>query len=153
MAYPGERQIIYQILEIHDKSDLNNDLIEQYLKNSRLWGSREEVFDLFRPEKGEHKTIMFMAPFEGIGYEGEVDIFHDIMILKVDKDNRVLDGLQYTLEWAEPPLSCDLYRVTKRGEKLKKGLDVSALQFKAIGPGCGPPSGVVDNVYNFTEIF
>ena len=147
-------KIVYQITEIHKNADLNIKLIHEYKYNGNLWGETEEVLKLFKPTKGKNTIFVFMASFEGIGYEDERDIFHDVMILKVDKNNIILDGLHYTLEWAEPPKNCALYRVTKTGATLKKGLAIKDLGLKSFGDECSiSPIGKIDNIYRFKEIF
>lgn len=55
------------------------------------------------------------------------------MILKVNpKSELIIDGFQYTLEWAEPPAISDLYRVTEKNQKLTDGIGLDSLKMKLV---------------------
>lgn len=55
--------------------------------------------------------------------------FNDILIVKTDSKLKIIDAYQYTLEWAEPPFSYDLYRAVKQGITLTNQLPVEKLGF------------------------
>lgn len=87
----------------------------------------------FYPKKGTFTTYTFIAEFEGLSFDGTEKLFHDYLILKVDpQTNEIIDGYQYTLEWAEPPAISDLYRVTSTGLKLKDGMELNDLEMKLV---------------------
>src|SRR5438045_6718320 len=65
---------------------------------------------IFKPAKGNFIVYRFLATFKGISFTEEEKDFHDLLIVKTDSSNKILDAYQYTLEWAEPPLEYDLYR-------------------------------------------
>ena len=74
----------------------------------------------FIPAKGNFTIYTFIAEFKGWSYDGTKKIFHDYLILKVvPKTNEIIDGYQYTMEWAEPPAVSDLYRVTKKRTRIE----------------------------------
>ena len=55
------------------------------------------------------------------------------MILKVDpKSELIVDGFQYTLEWAEPPAISDLYKVTKKNQKLTNETELNLLKMELV---------------------
>jgi len=60
-------------------------------------------------------------------------MFHDYLILKIDsKSELIIDGFQYTLEWAEPPAISDLYRVTEKNIKINNGLNLDLLKMELV---------------------
>jgi len=148
-----DSEVIYQIIRIHEKSDFNYALIDDYEKTGTKWGETENVIKLFKPIKGNHRIIIFRATFWGLTARETTELLHDILALKVDENNIIEDGLQYTLEMAEPPLALDLYRLKSHGIRLKKGLKLSDLKFQNFLDSDRPPKGVLDNVYNFKEQF
>jgi hypothetical protein len=154
-AYAQENEtVVYQVKAVYQNSDINQKAIQRYKKSAARWGDPDEVLKLFKPIKGKYKVILFMETSYGLSFRDTKEIFHNILILKVAKNNEILDGLQYLLEWAEPPLAVRLFRVTKTGVKLQKGLQLSQLHFKAFEAGLEwTPGGVTDNLYNFKEIF
>jgi hypothetical protein len=67
----------------------------------------------------------------GDSFTGERKLFHDYLILKVDPKNQfIIDGFQYTMEWSEPTPISDLYRVSVKNIKIKDGLNLDLLQMK-----------------------
>jgi hypothetical protein len=58
-----------------------------------------------------------------------LETFHDILIVKTNSKNEIIDAYQYTLEWAEPELSYDLFRSTIKNQKLTNGLSIEKLKF------------------------
>lgn len=55
------------------------------------------------------------------------------MVLKVDpKSELMIDGFQYTLEWAEPPPISDLYRVTVKSQKMSDLMNLNTLKMKLV---------------------
>jgi len=154
-----EEPLVYQIKAVYQKSDFNQKAIERYQKREVEWNDTGEVLKLFKPVKGKYKVILFMATGYGLLHERDKGIFHNILILKVDKNDEILDGMEYVLEWAEVPTAARLLRATKTGVKLKKGLPISQLDFKTFetgfkdGFGFWNHEGIIDNLYNFEEIF
>ncbi len=109
---------------------------------------------LFKPVKGKYKVIVFMASFYGLGADAKKDFFHDVLILKVGKNNEILDGLEYVLEWAEPPYTSRFVRIAKKGVKLQKGLKLSQLDFRTFE--ADQPlklDGIIDNLHDYKETF
>jgi len=85
----------------------------------------------FKPKKGKNDIYVFISEFKGDSFDGTSKIFHDYLILKVDsKSELIIDGFQYTLEWAEPPAISDLYRVTEKNIKINNGLNLDLLKME-----------------------
>lgn len=154
IAAQEKTPFVYQIKAVYQNADLDAKAIERYQKRDVEWNDTGEVLKLFKPVKGRYKVILFMAAVYGLGFDDKNDIFHNILILKANKNNEILDGFEYTLEWAEVPTASRLARITKPGVKLKKGLPVSQLGFKSIEAGQEwELNGIIDNLYNFEQIF
>ncbi len=151
---------IYQIKQIHKNADLNEKAIERFVKNIELRSETDEIMKLFKPVKGKYKVIVFMATTYDLSVvTNEKEIYHFYLILKIDKNNEILDGMEYVLEWTEPPFTARFVRVMKKGVKLKKGLRISELDFRTFETDFQEKfnfwniDGVIDNIYNFQEIF
>jgi hypothetical protein len=87
------------------------------------------VKKVFTHVKGKFKVYTFIATYKGRSFDGKRKNFHDIIILKTDDKSTIIDGYQYTLEWAEFPLSYDLFKSTAKDIKLANALPVSKLKF------------------------
>ena len=148
-----ERYVIYHLLGVFDNSGLNCELVDNPEHRRNLDGDRKLLLELFRPTKGDHKVLVFMAPLWGVGADERQKIFHDLLILKTDANNTILDGFQYTLEYAELPFSYDLFRVKSKGIKLEKGLKLSHIEFRSLYDNDQYPIGILDNVYNLKQRF
>ena len=89
--------------------------------------------DVFRNIKGSFTVYTFIATFRGLSYRDEQEHdFHDILIIKAGKDNLIKDAFQYTLEWAEMPLSYDLYQAKSTGVALSNELSVKELNLQRV---------------------
>ena len=146
--------LVYQVKAVYENSDLNAKAIEKYKKRELEWNDTGEVLKLFQPVKGKYRVISFMATGYGLSFTNKKEIFHNILILKIDQNDEILDGFEYVLEWVEVPVASRLGRVTKKAVKLKKGLPLSELEFKTIEAGQSLKlNGIIDNLYNFRQIF
>jgi hypothetical protein len=86
---------------------------------------------LFRPVTGKYTVYRFLATYKGMSHRTEKnESFHDVVILKTDISNHIIDAYQYTLEWSEMPLTYDLYKLTVNGLKLDNQLKIAAFKFK-----------------------
>jgi hypothetical protein len=87
--------------------------------------SAHQIGDL--PTKyGKSFIYKFQATYEGASPEGGRTEFHDILMVKLGCNGDILEGYQYTLEWADTP-SLDLNSVSMRGVILENGLDIRRL--------------------------
>lgn len=83
----------------------------------------------FESLRGKYTVYKFMAHYFGpsaLGYDKE---FHDILIIKTNSKNKVIDGYQYTLEWGDQR-SFDLFRYSAHNVKFKNGLKLRLLKLK-----------------------
>jgi hypothetical protein len=87
----------------------------------------------FEPKKGKNEIYFFIAEYKGDSFDGTRKRFHDYLILKVDpKSELIIDGFQYTLEWAEPPAISDLYQVTEKNQKMNNGINLNLLKMELV---------------------
>lgn len=154
-AQENKKPFIYQIKAVYNNANLDAKAIEKYKKRDTEWNDTGEVLKLFKPIKGKYKVIFFVAADYGISHSDEKEhIFHELLILKVDQNNEILDGLQYVLEWAEVPFAYRLCRIAKSDIKLRKELQVSQIGCRNFESEAEISlRGVLDNLYNFQEIF
>ena len=135
-AQENKKSFIYQIKAVHNNADLDEKAIEKYKKRAVEWNDTTEVLKLFKQIKGKDKVIFFVAADYGLSHFDEKEhIFHELLVLKVNKNNEIIDGLQYVLEWAEVPTAYRLCRIAKSGIKLQKELQVSQLGCKNFESG------------------
>ncbi len=118
----------YKLLSKAERSDFNY----QALNFIDTTSTRETRRKIFNPVKGSYTVYTFMATFKGISFANIEKEFHDILIVKVDKGQKIIDAFQYTLEWAEPPLMFDLYKATAKGVIISDKLPISKLKFRGV---------------------
>lgn len=88
----------------------------------------------FEPIDGNFTYYKFIATFVGYAYVAPGDsgdhnkIFHDIVIIKTNDRNEVLDAYQYTLEWAELPFQYDVFKSKTENLILVDNLDIKLLK-------------------------
>lgn len=122
----------YILKNVTENSDINYEAFEcldfeSCRKNKEKWITISETF---APIKGKFTIYNFVKTFEGLSFTGENKIFHDLLILKVNPQTlEILDGFQFTKEWAEFPPASDLYRISEENIILKNELKISDLKF------------------------
>jgi len=94
--------------------------------------TRETRRNVFNPVKGKNTVYVFTATYKGFSYDNTEKDFHDILIIKTDSKQKILDAYQYTLEWAEPPFSYDLYKASAKGLMLINQLPIESLLFRRV---------------------
>lgn len=121
---------IYRLISKTENADVNYSAFKKFIdfeiKTSTLRNA-------FQPVKGDYNVYFFIAKFKGDSFDGTQKMFHDYLVLKVDpKSKLIVDGFQYTMEWAEPPAISDLYKVTKKGHKLTDGFELNLLKMELV---------------------
>lgn len=87
----------------------------------------------FDPVSGQFTYYQFIATYYGNAYVppgddgANIKVFHDILIVKTNMLNKMLDAYQYTLEWAETPCQHDVYKSTPVNVVLKNNLNIKLL--------------------------
>jgi len=107
------------------------DAIDEYIKDTI---NVKNLMPVFEPISGAFNYYQFLATFKGKAYNGgeaaTLKDFHDILIIKTDQNNKIIDAYQYTLEWAEPPLQYDLFKSSAKNLVLTDTLNIKQLKFK-----------------------
>ena len=122
---------VYELISRTENSNINYKAFKKFddfkiYKNDGL----KKAFD---PIKGKSDIYFFIAEYKGDSFDGTRKTFHDYLILKVDpKTELIVDGFQYTLEWAEPPAISDLYKVTNKNQKINDGIDLNSLKMELV---------------------
>nr|WP_294859793.1 hypothetical protein [uncultured Fluviicola sp.] len=123
----GEKS--YRLVSKSEFSDLNYKLFKQFGSTKIYSGGKIEK--AFLPKKGKFTVYVFTSEYMGDSFDGTRKLFHDKLILKVNPEtNEVMDGFQYTLEWAEPPALSDLYRVQDDSIVLTDKMNLDELQMR-----------------------
>jgi len=87
--------------------------------------------NVFKPTTGKYTVYRFLATYQGISYTNKQKEFHDVLIVKTNNKNKVVDAYQYTLEWTDSPFA-DLYESTARGLYLNDSMPVEDFKFKRL---------------------
>lgn len=115
---------VYKLISSYDNAEFNYDQlnnIDEYLSVNR------DVRKLFEPTIGNYKIYLFEAEYYGETPLKDSKKFHDILVVKTDSSNTILDAFHYTLEWAEPPFQFDLFRSSVKGILLEDDLELNSL--------------------------
>jgi hypothetical protein len=122
----------YVLIDVTENSDIVNNISVKLDSANKI----DLLNSVFKPVLGKYKSYRFIETYFGespkyLPDSSVIVLLHDILILIVDKENRIIDGYQYSLEYADFPSSCDLYRLYKtRRMKLDSKLELSSLKFK-----------------------
>ncbi|MFD0837218.1 hypothetical protein ACFQ0I_15675 [Mariniflexile aquimaris] len=120
---------VYKLISKTENSDINYKAFKNF-DNFKIY-KNDGLKKAFNPKKGKNDIYVFISEFKGDSFDGTRKTFHDYLILKVDtKSELIIDGFQYTMEWAEPPAISDLYRVTEKNIKIGNGIDLNSLKME-----------------------
>ena len=118
-----EKCLPYYLYSVTQKSDLNYSMIS---KLDSFPIGRVKLKNEFYPVSGDYTVLRFLSFSYGQGMESSFET-NNVLILKIDKNKRIVDGYLYNLQWAEPPVSQALFRVTNNKKKIKNKLPISSL--------------------------
>lgn len=116
----------YKFLDKFEDADLNYsriDSINSFAKGIIMLDS------VFTPTKGKYTVYRFMTYDHGVLFDEVESDLNNLIILKVNSKNEIIEGYQYFLQTPEMPSSCWLYKVTRK-EKLKPEIKINDLRFK-----------------------
>lgn len=116
----------YYLIDSFQYADFNYLNIERLDSFATL--DSDKVRQVFNPITGKFMVFQFIAEFNGLGYGNIIKTFHDILIIKINQDRKVIDAFQYTLEWGEMPVSGDLYRLSKDSVELFDKMKLNKLE-------------------------
>ncbi len=110
--------------------DLNSDFNYQAIKFIDTTGKRLPIFN---PIRGNYTVHTFIATYKGWSLRDEKQIStHDIIIVKTNNANNIIYAYQFTLEWAEMPLTYDLYKAKVNRLVLANYFPIEKLKFKRV---------------------
>ena len=124
---------IYILKKETENSDFNYSKLEDIDGNKMDTLNVRNLMPIFEPVSGQYKYYQFLSTFIGEAYNADgprlFKDFHDILIIKTDNENKIIDAYQYTLEWAEPPLQYDLFKSSIKNISLTNNMDIKQLKF------------------------
>lgn len=119
----------YKLLDKTNDADINHQLFVM-LDTAKPGISLME--NVFKPVSGKFVVYRLLLIYQGMSFTNKQKEFHDILIVKTNKDNKILDAYQYTLEWAEMPLDTDLFRSTNKNVYLTDEMSIDKFMFERI---------------------
>lgn len=87
---------------------------------------RVKLKNEFYPVSGDYTVLRFLSFSYGQGMESSFET-NNVLILKIDENQRLIDGYLYCLQWAEVPVSQALFRIENNKIKIKNKQSVSSL--------------------------
>ena len=111
------------------KKSINSDFDYSKLDNI----DKQNKTESFEPVDGNFTYYKFIATFIGYAYVAPGDsgehnkTFHDILIIKTNDRNEIVDAYQYTLEWSELPFQHDVFKSKTENLILVDNLDIKLL--------------------------
>jgi hypothetical protein len=120
---------VYILKKQTENSDFNYSKLDDIDVNKMDTLNARNLTPVFEPVNGHFNYYQFLATFKGESYEGGAKDFHDILIIKTDNENKIIDAYQYTLEWAEPPLQYDVFKSSIKNISLTNNMDIMQLKF------------------------
>ena len=122
---------VYKLISKTENSDINYKAFKNF-DDFKIY-KNDGLKKAFEPIKGKNDVYFFIAEYKGDSFDGTRKTFHDYLILKADpKSELIVDGFQYTLEWAEPPAISDLYQLTVKNVKINNGLELESLKMELV---------------------
>lgn len=85
----------------------------------------------WQPVKGQFRVYLFIREFEGGWFDPEIDTtltLHDVIVLKTDKYDTILDGFFFRMEWSEVPSQSFTFRSFATGKVLTDKFPVDSLE-------------------------
>ena len=124
---------IYILKKSTENSDFNYSKLDDIDGHKINTLNIKNLMPVFEPVLGKYKYYQFISTFTGQAYNVDgpplFKEFHDILIIKTDNQNKIIDAYQYTLEWAEPPLQFDVFKNSAENINLTDNLDIAKLKF------------------------
>ncbi|WP_426790723.1 hypothetical protein [Sphingobacterium sp. WOUb80] len=135
----GKDEKTYVLVANKINTDFNYKLLDDF-ENSfsaliKENNSRELVFN---PVNGKYHYYKFIATYKARGISPESDsakpeqTFHNILIIKTDDQQKIVDGYEFVLEWNEKPLSYPLFRMKATDLTLQEGLSLRQLNLQRV---------------------
>lgn len=124
----------FKLVSVKKNSDFNYEKLKSEI--SPICG----LDSTFNVVSGCFTTYLFLEENFGHSFgDSTISKYYNVLILKANNSNKIVDGYVYTLGWAEFPSSCVLFKLLNAKIKLKDGLELSKLKFRLVGDAnyCG----------------
>lgn len=118
-----ENCLPYYLYSVTQKSDINYSMIS---KLDSFPIGKVKLKNEFYPVSGNYTVLRFLSFSYGQGMESSFET-NNVLILKIDDNQRLVDGYLYNLQWAEVPVTQALYRITSNKKRIKNKLSISSL--------------------------
>ncbi|WP_333626197.1 hypothetical protein [Sphingobacterium siyangense] len=135
----GKDEKTYVLVANKINTDFNYKLLDDFEQSFSALikenNSRELVFN---PVYGKFHYYKFIATYKARGISPDSDpakpeqTFHNILIIKTDDQQKIVDGYEFVLEWNEKPLSYPLFRMKSSDLTLQEGLSLKQLNLKRV---------------------
>lgn len=134
MSYvPVLGQNEFKLHVTYKRSDINYLTIKNI---NKLEHGYDAMLQHFEPVKGQYTVYIFLKESKGTSIllsdsenPDSLVVFHDMIVLKTNRENEILDGFFFRLEWAEVPGQFMIFRSFCEPMQLVDNLNVSALNF------------------------
>lgn len=125
---PEQTQKTYLLTETTNNADIDYQMLQNIdnIPPPYPAGGKYQIGDI-KTKKGKYTVYKFISEYKGQKHPEEPKVLHDLLIIKVDKDKKIIDAYHYTLNWQDVP-SFDLYQATNKDVYLKDGLKIKDLK-------------------------
>jgi hypothetical protein len=123
---------IYKLKKQANNTDFDYSKLDDIDNSYGLFKKPKKIITAFEPINGKYNYYQFIATFKGSSYNDAgpslIKDFHDILIIKTNNENQIIDAYQFTLEWSEPPFQYDVYKASPKNLKLTDNLILENLK-------------------------
>jgi len=135
----GKVEKTYVLVANKINTDFNYKLLDDFEQSfSALIKENNSRELLFNPINGKYHYYKFVATYKARGISPDNNsakseqTFHNILIIKTDDQQKIVDGYHFVLEWSEKPLSYPLFKMKATGLTLQEGLSLKQLNLKRV---------------------
>jgi hypothetical protein len=131
---PGKQLKTYLLIQKSADSDIDEDFLEKIdsIPPPFPAGGPYQIGDI-PTLTGEFEVYKFTAEYVGPTSQGERPL-HDLLVIKTDRQKKILDAVHYTLDWTDMP-TLDLFRFRGKGVTLRDGLRIEELKLANVQTG------------------
>ncbi|MFC3352414.1 hypothetical protein [Sphingobacterium zeae] len=135
----GKDEKTYILVANKINTDFNYKMLDNFEQSfSELIKENNSRESIFNPINGKYHYYKFVATYKARGISADSDsvkpeqTFHNILIIKTDDQQKIVDGYEFVLEWNEKPLSYPLFRMKASDLILQEGLSLKQLNLKRV---------------------
>ena len=119
----------FYLLDKTEYSDFNVEKIKMINSESK---GRVMLDSVFNVVKGNYTVYRFLTYDSGVLFdESGILELNEIIILKVNKKNKIVDGYKYFLQNPVMPSTCNLYRITRK-IRVRPIIKIQNFKFKKV---------------------